>query len=81
MSKIVVVDENDNVIGSEEKEVALHNGLIRRVVRIFVFNSKGELYLQRRSAGMVTYPNTWDQSAGGHVDVGETYVHRQLGAS
>ena len=73
MSKVVIVDKNDNVVGSEDKETAFKNGLIRRIVRIFVFNSKGEMYLQRRSASMTTYPDTWDQSAGGHVDEGETY--------
>jgi len=73
MSKIVIVDENDEVIGSEDKEIAFQKGLIRRIVRTFVFNSMGELFLQRRSSNKDTYPNTWDQSAGGHVDEGETY--------
>ena len=31
------------------------------------------MFLQRRSSEVETYPNTWDQSAGGHVDEGETY--------
>ena len=54
MSKIVIVDENDEVIGSEDKEIAFQKGLIRRIVRIFVFNSKGELFLQRRSSNKDT---------------------------
>jgi len=37
MSKVVIVDKNDNVVGSEDKETAFKNGLIRRIVRIFVF--------------------------------------------
>ena len=73
MAKVVVVDKNNQVVGAEEKEVALQKGLIRRIVRIFVFNNKGEMFLQRRSANVETYPNTWDQSAGGHVDEGESY--------
>lgn len=74
MAKIVIVDKNDNVIGSAEKLDVLQKGLIRRIVRIFLFNSKGELFLQWRSKKMETYPETWDQSAGGHVDEGETYL-------
>ncbi len=73
MTKVVIVDNNDKVIGAVEKSVALKNGLIRRVVRIFIFNSRGELFLQRRSESKDTYPNTWDQSSGGHVDEGENY--------
>jgi len=73
MARVVVVDEKDKVVGVVEKKEALSNGLIRRVVRIFVFNRKGELYLQKRSDKVDTYPNTWDQSVGGHVDEGESY--------
>ena len=73
MTKIVVVDKDDNVVGVVEKSEALSKGLVRRIARIFVFNAKGELFLQRRSNNVETYPNTQDQSAGGHVDEGESY--------
>jgi isopentenyl-diphosphate delta-isomerase len=73
MTKVVVVDQNDQVVGAMEKEKALKKGLIRRIARVFVFNDQGQLYMQKRSPSMLTYPNTWDQSAGGHVDEGESY--------
>lgn len=73
MTKIVIVDRNDKLIGAKEKDIAIKNGLIHRIVRIFLFNSKGEVFLQKRSPNMKVWPNRWDQSVGGHVDEGETY--------
>lgn len=72
MAKIVFVDENDKVIGSGTREEALQKGIIRRIVRVFLFNSEGELLIQKRS-GDVPLPGKWDQSVGGHVDEGEDY--------
>lgn len=73
MSKVTIVNNKDEVIGAEEKRVALDSGLIRRNSRIFLFNNKGQIFLQRRSATNYPFPNRWTESAGGHVDPGETY--------
>ena len=72
--KIAFVDENDNVIGSGTKEQAWENGDIHRIARLFVFNSKGELLIQKRSMHLRNLPGKWDQSAAGHVDEGEDYL-------
>lgn len=73
MTKICVADENDNVIGAEERGVARSKGLRHRIIRIFVFNSAGKILLQQRNLNLLDNPGKWDQSAGGHVDEGETY--------
>ena len=85
--KIVIVDKNDNIIGAATKENAFKKGIIRRISRIFLID-KDKIYLQRRGPTMKLFPNTWDQSAGGHVDEGETYIeaakrelHEELGIS
>lgn len=81
MSKVTIVDKNDNVIGGEERTVVYEKGLIHRLIRVLLFNEKNELVLQWRSANEDTFPNTWDQSAGGHVDEGEDYetaAYREL---
>jgi mutator protein MutT len=70
--RVIIVDPDDNVVGSDELAEAKRRGLITRVSRVFLFNDQGELYLQKRGPG-VDFPGLWDQSAGGHVDVGETY--------
>ncbi len=78
MTKIVIVDSNDRVIGTEYKEIAWQKGLIRRVVRLLVLNSAGKVYLQKRSLAMRLYPGLWDQSVGGHVDEGESYYQAAI---
>lgn len=68
---ILIVDENDNPTGSASMDEAQRKGLYHRIVRVFVFNSNGELFLQKRSKNMANFPGLWDQSVGGHVDAGE----------
>ncbi len=72
-SLILIVDEQDNPIGAEEMYLAHEKGLIHRIVRIMVEDGQGKLLLQKRSAKMKRWPNCWDNSAAGHVDVGEEY--------
>ena len=41
------------------------------MVHLHVFNSKGELYLQKRPDWKDIQPGKWDTAVGGHVDLGE----------
>lgn len=80
MPKITFVDGNDNVIGAGTKEEAYKKRMGRRLARIFLYNSKGELLIQKRSE-KVSRPGKWDHSAAGHVDEGEDYktaAYREL---
>lgn len=72
MENIIFVDEDDNIIGTGTRNEALEKGIIHRIVGVFLFNSKGELLIQKRSQN-VDLPGRWDRSVGGHVDEGETY--------
>jgi isopentenyldiphosphate isomerase len=45
--------------------------LIHRVVHVLVFNSRGELLLQKRSMDKDVAPGKWDTSVGGHLNPGE----------
>lgn len=72
MLDITYVDSDDEVIGSGPKKAALENGIAHRIVRIFIFNSAGQVVIQKRGPN-VAVPGKWDQSAAGHVDAGETY--------
>jgi isopentenyldiphosphate isomerase len=73
MSKIAIVSKDDRILGSEERKIVYQKGLIHRLVRVLLFNDRDEVLLQWRSANEDTFPSTWDQSAGGHVDEGEDY--------
>ncbi len=69
-----VVNENDQVIGTETRATVHANGLWHRAVHIFVFNARGELFLQKRSPWKDKHPSKWDSSAAGHLDSGEDYT-------
>lgn len=74
--KFPVVDIDGNVIGSITRGEA-HNGtkILHPVVHLHVFNSKGELYLQKRPEWKDIQPGKWDTATGGHVDYGEDVAH------
>lgn len=71
---VLIVDENDNPIGEEDLRVAQQQGHIVRIARVMVEDDSGRILLQKRSTNMRVYPNCWDNSAAGHVDVGEDYL-------
>lgn len=66
------VDENGNVTGHATR-AACHDGskLLHPVVHLHVFNSRGELYLQKRPEWKSIQPGKWDTATGGHVNYGE----------
>lgn len=67
-----VVDEKGNILGSITRGQA-HDGtkILHPVVHLHVFNSRGELYLQKRPEWKDIQPGKWDTAVGGHVDFGE----------
>lgn len=68
-----VVDEDGNITGAASRGEC-HNGsrLLHPVVHLHVFNSRGELYLQKRPEWKDIQPGKWDTAVGGHVDLGES---------
>ena len=68
-----VVDETGRVVGCATRGEC-HDGrrLLHPVVHLHLFNSRGELYLQKRPAWKDIQPGRWDTAVGGHVDYGET---------
>jgi isopentenyl-diphosphate Delta-isomerase len=68
-----VVDADDRVLRQERRSVVHAQGLLHRAVHVFVFNSRGQLLVQRRSATKDEFPLTYTSSASGHVGAGETY--------
>ncbi|QYY36941.1 NUDIX domain-containing protein [Ruficoccus sp. ZRK36] len=68
-----VVNQHDDVIMQLPRHEVHRRRLFHRAVHILVYNSKGDIYMQRRSPTKDTYPNRWTTSCSGHVDAGETY--------
>jgi isopentenyl-diphosphate delta-isomerase type 1 len=67
-----LVDESGQVIGKATRSQC-HSGskILHPVIHLHIFNSKGELLLQKRSTTKDIQPGKWDTSVGGHVDFGE----------
>jgi len=72
---IVIVDENDNYVGEEEKGKC-HDGkgILHRGFLIMVFNKTGELLLARRSNKKRLWPGFWDGTVASHVIEEEDYI-------
>ena len=68
-----VVDENNQFICRETREKIHSSGLWHRGVHVLVFNSKGRLILQMRSAEKDKFPKHYDCSVSEHLEEGEPY--------
>ncbi len=68
-----LVDEQGQVTGKATRGEC-HNGshLLHPVVHLHVFNSRGEVYLQKRPEWKDIQPGKWDTAVGGHIDYSET---------
>ena len=77
-----IIDESGNMIGEATRaECHGNKSLAHRVVHVLVFNSRGELYLQKRSLAKDIQRGKWDTSVGGHLNKGETFsqaVRREM---
>ncbi len=68
-----VVDDENRVISQETRSKVHTQKLKHRAVHILVFNTKGDLFLQKRSRYKDANPGRWDSSAAGHVEAGYDY--------
>jgi len=66
MEKVILVDENDNELGVMEKMQAHQKALLHRAFSIFIFNTKGELLLQRRALTKYHSPGLWTNTCCSH---------------
>ena len=64
--KIVLVDENDKEIGIGEKLKIHREGKLHRAFSILVFNSKGELLLQKRAKNKYHSVGLWTNTCCSH---------------
>ncbi len=67
------VDDKDNVIGSLPRSEIRKQKKKYRLIAVFVFNDKGQLLVQKRGHNIKRFPDYYDSSVGGHVDLGESY--------
>lgn len=71
----VVVDKNDNIIDyRSRRDCHSDKSLIHRSASVVIYNSKGEILLQKRSKTKDLFPGYYTLSASGHVQKGESYL-------
>ena len=72
---LILVDEKDNPIGTEEKvKCHLPNGILHRAFTALLFDKNGKLVLTRRAKEKMLWPNDWDGTVASHPRESETYV-------
>ena len=72
--QVILVNENDEPIGTMPKMEAHEKGLLHRAFSIFIFNDKNELMLQQRAADKYHSPLLWTNTCCSHQRVGETNI-------
>lgn len=72
MEYLDILDEKGEFTNKTASREECHEkGYWHRAVYCFIFNSNGDVLLQKRSASKKLWPNLWDVTAGGHVLAGE----------
>ena len=66
IEKVILVDKNDNELGTMEKQEAHVKGLLHRAFSVFIFNDKNELLLQRRAVNKYHSGGLWTNTCCSH---------------
>jgi isopentenyl-diphosphate Delta-isomerase len=74
MELVLLVDENDKELGVLEKMEAHVRGVMHRAFSIFIFNSNGEMLLQKRSALKYHSAELWTNACCSHPRPGESTI-------
>ncbi len=69
-----MVNEKDDPVGTLEKMEAHRRGVLHRAFSVFIFNSEGEMLLQRRAFGKYHSGGLWTNACCSHPMPGEDLV-------
>lgn len=78
MEYVILVDENDNEVGTIEKIEAHEKALLHRAISVFIINSKNELLLQQRASSKYHSPDLWTNTCCSHPRPGENTLDAAL---
>ena len=71
MNDVILVDTNDNSVGTMDKLKAHEMGVLHRAFSIFIFNDKDELLLQKRNEAKYHSGGLWTNTCCSHPKPGE----------
>ena len=69
--QVILVNEKDEITGTAGKMEAHQKGLLHRAFSVFVFNSNGEMLLQRRAINKYHSGGLWTNACCSHPLAGE----------
>ncbi|MFH0898813.1 MAG: isopentenyl-diphosphate Delta-isomerase [bacterium] len=71
---VVLVDQNDKQIGTEEKLLAHKKGLLHRAFSVFIFNSQGQMLIAQRALYKYHSAGLWSNACCSHPRPGENVL-------
>ena len=71
---VQIVDRDNRPVGVEPRRIMRAHGLIHRASYILVYNSRNEIFIQKRTMTKDIYPGYWDVAAGGVMLAGESDI-------
>jgi isopentenyldiphosphate isomerase len=78
VEEVYHVDEEDNVIAKVTRKEMRENKLLHRAICVLVFNSKGQMLIQKRTTTKDINPGRYEIGIGGTVDYGEEYENTAI---
>lgn len=72
--QVICVNEKDEQVGIMNKQEAHEKGVLHRAFSVFIFNSKGEMLLQKRAQSKYHSGGLWTNACCSHPRAGETIV-------
>ncbi len=81
MEQVILVNDQDQIIGTMEKMEAHKKGMLHRGFSILLFNSRGEMLIQKRTASKYHSAGLWTNACCSHPKPGESMelaVNRRL---
>ncbi len=72
--KVILVDSNDNPLGTMPKMEAHEKAVLHRAFSVFILNKKGQLMLQQRALHKYHSPGLWTNTCCSHQREGEENI-------
>ena len=73
--ELVLVDEENNVLGYVGKLEAHKKALLHRAISVIIFNSKGEQLVQQRAHNKYHFAGLWSNTCCSHPRKDESFKH------
>lgn len=71
MQQVILVNENDEQVGTMDKLEAHKQAMLHRAFSVFIFNSKGQMLLQQRAENKYHSAGLWTNACCSHPAPGE----------